>query len=203
MSPIIPFNTEFFYLNSKFDKKKSIFMEKWPLYNLQELKFNEEIIQKIEILKNVKHSARRIFLDEKMLKSGYTGYKFKIVLCPTTTHESVKKKKHTERGKELLENVFGDFQDCLKEIMECSEFVIDTTDQYRDEEPKRAEIISFVYRGFRIKLKMKFFVISQKGECSRCFRYTREDPDSNFCGECESSVNEDLRELYSEYFNLN
>jgi isoleucyl-tRNA synthetase len=202
--PILPFNAEFIYSHCPFRSSKSISFEPWPVKSLQKLVFREDLVEKIEFLRKLKLTARKVFQDERLMNSGYSSYKFQLVIKPgMTRNPSI-----ISRTKECLDYISKDFDDVLWDLFECTGVRIegDTNVDYQGDGPLtlpyRNEFVSFVYKGFKIKVKMEFYVMDKTGECARCLRYTRTDPKEHFCGDCRTRVDHDLEKLYLDFFDV-
>ena len=78
LSPLLPFNSEHVYKHSKINQSasptKSLFTEQWPVATLQKVKFQGDLVERAEIIRRLKLSARKIFIDERMMKSGNSSY---------------------------------------------------------------------------------------------------------------------------------
>lgn len=203
--PILPYNSEYTYYHSPFRSSKSISLHPWPVKSLQVLNFREDLVEKIELLRKLKLTARTVFQDEKLMKNGFSSYKFQIVIKPSKgRNPSIK-----SRTIECLEYLSKGFEDVLWDIFECSGVKIEghtnvDEDLAENERgPYRQEHVSFIYKGYKAKVTMQFFKIVDKGECHRCLRYTRTDPKKAFCGDCQEKVDDNLENIYKEFFNFN
>jgi hypothetical protein len=166
------------------------------------LTFREDLVEKAELIRKFKLSARKIFQDELSMKDGLSSYKFKLMIEASEGFNL----QQTNRAQECLDYINHDFGYLLRDIFECSEVQIKGSVHIEDDSykmrPHRIEKVSFLYQGFKTRVNLKFYVIRDKGECARCLRYTREQVDSKFCGECAGFVNSEFSDLYMQYFEI-
>ena len=200
LSPILPFTSEMMYLRSGAKRHASVFNEPWPVLNLQKLSVEESLIEKTEVLRLIKRSVQKVLRDEKILQSGHSGYKFKIVI--QASEEKDIKEQSVSRTNDFLGFLRQDFEEVLPEILECTSAEIWRKRYEGGEELVRTEQVSMFIQGYKTRLDISFYLLEKIGECSRCLKYVRTDPYDAYCTDCASKVDPRFRDLYEHFFDL-